>query len=108
MSVSSTGQPGFYVVPANMLLSETLMMAGGPAPSSNLQELSIQRGAETVMEGQELQEALRQGLTLDQLNLQAGDQVVLPDQGTGGFFSGLGMVLGVVSSVTFIILRLSN
>ncbi|MDA0327666.1 MAG: polysaccharide biosynthesis/export family protein [Gemmatimonadetes bacterium] len=47
----AVGQPGFFVVPADMLLSETLMIAGGPAPNSNLSELRIERGTELVMGG---------------------------------------------------------
>jgi hypothetical protein len=62
---------------------------------------------ELVMGGEELQEAMRQGLTLDQLNLQAGDQVVLPERG-GGFFSNIGLIVGLVSSVTIIIIQLSR
>jgi len=105
--LGAVGQPGFYVVPADMLLTETLMAAGGPAPNANLDELRIERGTELVMGGEELQEAMRQGLTLDQLNLQAGDQVVLPERG-GGFFSNIGLIVGLVSSVTIIIIQLSR
>ncbi len=100
----AVGRPGFYVVPADMLLSETLMMAGGPAQTSDLEELRIERGAQVVMEGRELQEALRQGLTLDQLNLQAGDQVVVP-QDTGGFWRRVGLVAGVASSLALLVFR---
>lgn len=109
MRVSVQGavaQPGFYVVPADMLLSETLMVAGGPAPTSQLEEMRIDRGAQTVMEGAEVQEALRQGYTLDQLNLQAGDQVFLPAQAPGGFFSNLGVIVGLVSTVTLVVIQL--
>ncbi len=105
--LGAVNQPGFYVVAADMLLTETLMAAGGPASDANLDELRIERGTELVIGGEELQEAMRQGLSLDQLNLQAGDQVVLPERG-GGFYSNLGAILGIVSTVTYIIYRLAR
>lgn len=100
----AVGSPGFYVVPADMLLSETLMVAGGPAQNSQLDDMRIERGAQVVMQGDELQEAVRQGLTLDQLNLQAGDQVVVP-QDSGGFWRNLGLVTGLLSTLTIVIFR---
>ena len=93
------GDPGFYVVPADMLVSDALMTAGGPAPEADLEALRIERASATLIGGERLQEAMREGWTLDQLNLQAGDQLVLP-QRTGGFFSGVGRImLGVIPAV---------
>jgi len=74
----TVGQPGFYTVPADMLLGELLMTTGGPAPDAAMDELRIQRGTRTIWEGQSLQEAISEGLTLDQLSLRAGDQLVVP------------------------------
>lgn len=103
--LGGVGSPGFYIVPAEMLLSETIMVAGGPAQSSGLDGIRIERGADVVMEGREVSEAIREGMTLDQLNLQAGDQVVVPEAGTG-FWGRLGILGGVASTVTFLIIRI--
>ncbi len=104
----AVGRPGFYVVPAQMLLSETLMVAGGPTGSSNLDGLRIERGSQVVMQGSELQEAVRRGFTLDQLNLQAGDQVHVPAETPGGFFTNVGLVVGIISSVAFVVFQVAN
>lgn len=77
------GNPGFYVVPADMLVSEALMLAGGPGPSADLDDLRIERGPDRLIEGDEMQQALQEGRTLDQLNLQAGDQIFLPEESRG-------------------------
>lgn len=81
------GAPGFYTVPADMLVGEALMMAGGPGQASDLNELRIERGNQRLWEGEELQEVIAEGRTLDQLNLQAGDQIVLPGQQPGSFWN---------------------
>lgn len=72
--------PGFYTVPANVLLSDALMEAGGPDRASDLEKLRIERGGETLWDGPLLQSMLVEGRTLDQLNLRAGDQIVLPER----------------------------
>lgn len=85
MRVSIQGQvqnPGFFVVPTDMLVSEALMLAGGPTGVADLRGLRIERGTRRILGGAELQDAMLQGRTLDQLNLQAGDQIILPQQGS--------------------------
>ena len=105
----AVGQPGFYVVPAETLVSEALMAAGGPAQNAALDELRIERGPEVLFEGAELQEELRRGTTLDQLHLQAGDQLVLPAQEEGSsWVNNLGVVLGLATSITLILTRLGG
>ena len=101
----AVGQPGFYIVPADQLLGETLMVAGGPGTGSDMDGLRIERGSGVVMEGHEVQEALRLGLTLDQLSLQAGDQLVVPES-RGGMLGNVGMIAGLVGSLSLLLLRI--
>jgi polysaccharide biosynthesis/export protein len=70
--------PGFYVVPADVLVTDALMMAGGPTREANLTNLRIERGSSAIWEGSLLQDAVIQGRTLDQLNIQAGDRLMVP------------------------------
>lgn len=104
----AVGQPGFYVLPADMLLGEVLMAAGGLAANAKLEDMRIERGTQIVMEREELQEAVRAGFTLDQLNLQAGDQVVVPAQSAGSFFGTFAVIVGLFGTVTILILQLSR
>lgn len=91
----AVGRPGFYVVPADLLVSDAIMVAGGPGSASNLDGLRIERGRTRLLEGQAMQDALLQGRTLDQLNLQAGDQLYLPPKTPGrtGMFVRYGVVI---------------
>ena len=104
----AVARPGFYVEPADMLVSQALMVAGGPAQNAELDGLRIERGIETLLEGDQLQEELRLGSTLDQLNLQAGDQLLLPLGTPGGVWGRIGLFAGVLTSVTLLIVNITR
>lgn len=74
----SVGRPGFYVVPADLLLGDVIMAAGGPSSNADLTGLQIVRGNEVFLDGAALHEATVEGRSLDQLNLRAGDALVVP------------------------------
>lgn len=84
--IAVTGQvrnPGFFTVPSEALLSDVIMTAGGPLPTAKLASARVDRGGRRVWEGAALREALAQGLTLDQMNLRAGDELHVPLDGGG-------------------------
>jgi protein involved in polysaccharide export with SLBB domain len=94
--------PGFMVLPSSMLLEDALMEAGGPARDANLDRIRIDRGGETVWEGAPLQDALTQGLTLDQLSLRAGDRIDVPQASSGAFsWSGLRTVMVALPTLIY-------
>lgn len=78
--MGSVVRPGFYVVPAEALVSDLIMTAGGPGPKADLLHLSIMRGDETIWSGTAMQQAITEGRTADQLSLRAGDRVIVPEQ----------------------------
>jgi polysaccharide biosynthesis/export protein len=73
--------PGYYGVPADALLSDALMAAGGTMPEANLARLRIERDGKPIWEGRALQQAIAAGRTLDGAGLVAGDQVIVPRRG---------------------------
>ncbi len=82
----AVGAPGFYTAPADMLISEALMLAGGPGQTAALEEIRIERAGDVLWDGSEVRDLLTEGRTLDQLNLRGGDQIFLPPQ-TGNFWN---------------------
>lgn len=76
----AVGQPGFYVFPSEMLLGDVFMQAGGPGSSSDLEDIRVRRGSTELMTGPEVQAALDDGRSLDQLGLQAGDEITVPER----------------------------
>lgn len=100
----SVGKPGFYQVPADVRADDAIMAAGGPAADADPKKVFVRRGTTELWPQEALVEAMRQGLTLDQLNLRAGDELVLdPRKRPGGmsFFAVAGAIGGLASSVYF-------
>jgi protein involved in polysaccharide export with SLBB domain len=104
--IGEVESPGFFVVPAEMLVTDVLMIAGGPTPTSKLDDLRIERGTTNIWEGELFQEAVIQGRTLDHLNVQAGDRIVVPrDDARSGWdrFQVVVGALGAIGSVVFLV-----
>ena len=102
--LGSVGKPGFYQIPADILATDAIMVAGGPAADVDMGRVFVRRGATDIWPSDVLQEAMRRGLTLDQLNLQAGDELVVdPRKRPGGFSVATVMAVfgGLASSVYF-------
>jgi protein involved in polysaccharide export with SLBB domain len=85
----AVAKPGYYGVPADALLSDAIMTAGGPTGEANVKKLRIERAGRPIWEGSQLQEAIAQGRTVDDAGLIAGDQFVLPHRSR----MGVGQVL---------------
>ncbi|HYS20511.1 MAG TPA: polysaccharide biosynthesis/export family protein [Gemmatimonadales bacterium] len=74
-------RPGYYGVPADAVLSDVLMAAGGTTQEANIGRLRIERDGKPIWEGKALQQAIAEGRTLDGAGLVAGDQVIVPRRG---------------------------
>jgi protein involved in polysaccharide export with SLBB domain len=83
--LGEVAQPGYYVVSTESLVTDALMLAGGPNARARLDGMRIQRGAERVWDPAELQTAIVEGRTLDQMALRAGDQIVVPPRSVNRF-----------------------
>lgn len=78
--MGAVGRPGFYAVPADVLVSDALMIAGGPAGNARIERIKIQRGRDVLWDGDRLRAAVVEGRTLDQLGVRAGDAILVPEQ----------------------------
>jgi protein involved in polysaccharide export with SLBB domain len=88
--------PGFYAVGSDVLVTDVIMLAGGPNGEADLRKVSVRRGAREVLTADRLHAAMTQGTTLDQLNLRAGDELVIGERKRRGF----GSLLQVVTALT--------
>jgi protein involved in polysaccharide export with SLBB domain len=70
--------PGFYAVPADVVIGDALMVAGGPTRDAKIGDWRIERNGDRVWAGDPLRKAIAQSMTVDQMNLHTGDQIVVP------------------------------
>ncbi|HEX6535561.1 MAG TPA: SLBB domain-containing protein [Gemmatimonadaceae bacterium] len=78
--LGQVGHPGFYSFPADMTLSDAIMLAGGPTQGGDVNKTVVKRSNEVQYPDQVVRQALASGTTLDQMNLRAGDQVVVGER----------------------------
>lgn len=100
--------PGFYALPADMLVSDAIMHAGGLTSTADVAHAEIKRGTEVVEPSKELQQAMRNGQTLDQLSLRDGDELVVAEQKPASairILQVVGLVLGVAVSAVILTRR---
>jgi hypothetical protein len=69
------GSPGYYTLPADLLLSDAIMSAGGPGSSAKMDETVVKRGEVEVIDKRDMQRALVYGYTLSQMNIRDGDAI---------------------------------
>jgi len=69
---------GYYYVPLDRPVSDLLMTAGGQAPNAKADEFELRRGGARLLSGKESKRAIKEGMTLEQLDIQSGDEVRIP------------------------------
>jgi hypothetical protein len=97
-------KPGYHAVPADMLVSDVIMtFAGGPTSTADLDDMEFKRGSEVVWNAPDMRIAVREGATLDQLNIRAGDELVIGEKAPRGsrlaVVQSVGVILGLVISI---------
>lgn len=106
--LGSVGRQGFYQIAADLLATDAIMAAGGLQGDADPKKVVIRRGNTEIWPQEPLQEAMRQGLTLDQLNLRAGDELILdPRKRPGGpGFLAIAGAIGALASTAFFLAQI--
>jgi len=98
-------RPGYYAAVPQQPLTDLLTQAGGLSSRAKVSEMRIERGDQRIWSGQPLQDALGRGYSLDQLNLRAGDRLLVPSRGESG---KTWRILGVLASLPLAIYTLTR
>ncbi len=104
--LGGVGSPGYYNVPADILLSDALMLAGGPAGNVRLDKSKVQRLGTEIYDADAVEFALNQGVTLDRMSLVGGDVVEIGQDKLGRTESSLrtfGYLLAIPLSIAAVI-----
>ena len=103
VSVMGVLQPGFYMMPADLPLSEAVMLAGGPAPDADPGQIRVERGLDVLWSVDELLAPVAAGRTLDDLGLQAGDRIIIRAGSAPGASRDLFLSTALVLTTTLLI-----
>jgi len=107
--VGEVARPGIYPVPTDLVLADALMVAGGPTHEAKFAATRIERGDQRLVDAKELQQALGRGLTVDDLNLRAGDRIYVPREvhDPEAPWRIVGLILSVPAAI-YVLTRLSR
>lgn len=103
--VGEVRAPGFYTLPVETLLDQALMAAGGPTGLSRLDRIRIERGGETIWDGEAVELAIAEGRTLNVLGIRAGDRIVVP-RGSQRNWESTARTVGLLLSLPFTIISI--
>lgn len=102
MVVGGVQKPGYYSVPSHALVTDIIEEAGGTGRHSLLSRIRIERDGQRLIGDRQLQDAIIAGRTLDQLNVQAGDRLVVPEARTVQVRELMGIIGGLGGVATLI------
>lgn len=91
--IGAVGAQGFYTIPSDILITDALMQAGGPAANADLEKIRIERNRQVIWSSDRLRRAMQEGRTLDQLSIRAGDGIIVPQQSGGESWWRTGLMI---------------
>jgi protein involved in polysaccharide export with SLBB domain len=100
--MGSVGQPGFHQLDAEMLLSDALTAAGGISNNTDLPRSKILRDDLEIIGGEEFARGITEGVSLDQLNLRAGDVIEVGTVSKQDWFTTTRTILAVPALIVSI------
>lgn len=95
--LGSVTRPGYYTVAPEKPLSEALMAAGGLTADAELKKANISRNGTERYSPEQVRQAMGQGLSVDEMGLQTGDELTIGRRG-----SGLGGTVPIITGIASI------
>lgn len=100
--------PGYFYAPADYLLRDLVMRAGGPAPDADMSKAEVRRAGKTIWNVKETRLAFAEGLSLDRLHLRAGDEVYVPPQRHRFQLTTIVGLVSAAAAVSVALIQLQN
>jgi hypothetical protein len=95
--LGGVARPGYYDVPAQTLLSDVVMTAGGLGGFGDMKRTTVNRGNVELLDPKAANTAIANGRTLDLLNLQSGDNVNIGVQNPNATLTKLQIVTAILA-----------
>ena len=99
----AVGRPGFVTIRGDAAVSDVVTAAGGLTSQSRLPKSSMKRAAETLIGQDSLGVIFRSGMTLDQADIRAGDELVINEKKQTNWLNLVWAGSAVLGLVPFII-----
>ncbi|HWA17139.1 MAG TPA: polysaccharide biosynthesis/export family protein [Gemmatimonadales bacterium] len=100
--LGSVQRPGYYNVRADVPVSEVVMVAGGMGGDADFKKMTVQRGKQEIYDREHVRQAMADGMSLDQLGIQNGDEIAVGARSTG-FVGALPVITGIAALAAAII-----
>lgn len=99
--VGAVGTQGVHYIPADASFGDALRVPV-LASNANVEDVEILRGGMVIWSQDAVRTAVQEFRSLDQLSLQAGDEVRVPERSTRDWFTWLTVTASIIASVTII------
>ena len=99
-------RPGYYSVRADVPLSELMVEAGGLSGEADVKKMTATRGEREIYSKEAIRQAMADGMSLDQLGLQGGDEITVGRRSGG--FSGAIPIIGAVAATVLAIVGIAS
>jgi len=96
-------RPGYYRLPIDISVSDAIMSAGGPTQRADMPKTVVRRRSHVLLSRGAVRDAMAGGATLDQLSLEAGDELVIDAKQERNWMS----VVQIASLVTGLVLSVA-
>jgi hypothetical protein len=91
--------PGSYHVPPDTPLSDVIMRNGTQEPGADPHNIVIRRGTQVLWAAGDIESALSNGLTVEGLNLEPGDEIVIGTRTANRWWLVAQYALGISASL---------
>jgi hypothetical protein len=93
-------RPSFVVMRGDAAVSDVVTSAGGLTSLSRIARSTVKRGTEVLINKDSLSSIFRSGMTLDQADIRAGDQLVIDERKQSNF---TGVIIAASSALGLLI-----
>lgn len=102
------GRPGYVTVRGDASVTDVITIAGGLTPLGLVKKSQVRRGDDRVIEPDSMQVVLQTGMTVDQADIRAGDEMRIGEKRQTNWLNLAFTVSILIGTVTSIIALIRN